>query len=225
MAGFGTVTASTAQERIAETTTNVSYPTATIAAGDLLILLGSVYAPSGAPVTNPAGWTADVNATRLTSTTPPGIYAGHKYAAGGESGTLAVTHQNNVSLWVMLHVPGVDPTTALDVSPFILTDNGSSQNHTDVSLTTVTAGCLLIYAAALNATTATSTPPTVPGTFTEVADLSTGTRSAEFAYLKWSGVGATGTVANLWSSSARSMGALLAFRPARAKSNFMMFGQ
>jgi hypothetical protein len=223
MVGFGTVTASAMQERLAEASTNVNYPTATINAGDLLVLLGSVNC-IGTPVTSLAGsgWTEPLNASRTSGTTQPALYVAYKKAAGGESGTLSVTHQANVSMWAMLHAPGVDPTTQLDVAAAILADNGASQNHTDVSLTTLTPGTLLVYAAALNSTTATSTPPSTPAGFTEFGDLSTGTRAATFAYLKWSGVGATGTVSNLWTSSTRSMGVLLAFRPSVAKSTGLL---
>ena len=200
----------TATERTAEASTSVPFP-ATVPPGAAAVLMGSVFSITA--TTNPAGWLQQANFSAGANTVTPGIFATIKRCDGTEGGTSqAVTHGNVVSMWQILVLPGVDPDNLLNVAT--VTEDGGTGNistSTLPSMTLTKGGITLVYCAAHSGTAANSTPPTG---FTETADRSTGTRDFTVAYRQDVPAGATGTVANLWTTAARTVGVMLAFQPA-----------
>ena len=207
---IGTPVFSALLERPAETSTNVTLP-ATVNAGDFLFIFGSV--TNATLVTAIGGvWTTEVSIDRTGSTTP-NLFFAWTIAVGGEAGTtVAVGHTNNISLWGAGAIPGVDNSTPFDIAT-VTTNNSAGTSCSITGGTTVTAGAFSIFIAAQNATTNTSTPPTG---YTEQYDKSAQTRSATLAYQAGLSTGAQGTVANTWSGTAVSIGALITLRPASA---------
>jgi hypothetical protein len=195
-------------ERTSESTTNLPYPTS-LAANDVLVVGGAVTnAAADSPLGSP--WVADLNSSATGGTAIPAIKAEHKVASGSETGNLAIAHHNNISAWKMAAFRGVDPAQVLDVTPSTLL-TGSSNSLVLPSITTVTDGCMLVYIAALSGSSATASPP--DGTWTELADLTAGTRPFTMAYKLQTAKGATGTVTISWSGSGNKAGILLALRP------------
>jgi len=124
----GTVTGTTSSS-----STSVPYPTGgSITSSHLLIMVVGVKASAGTPnITTPSGWT--LAQTLTLSTRRVGVY--YRFAAGGESGSLSVSHDTCVGrsggMYALL---GVDPTTPIDVSP------ATGSSATLPSITTVTPG-------------------------------------------------------------------------------------
>lgn len=202
----------------AESTTNLPYPTG-LAANDVLVVAGAVTnAAADSPLGSP--WTADANTSATGGTAIPALKVEHKVASGSETGNLAIPHHNNISAWKMLAFRGVDVTQVLDVSPSLL-NTGSSNSMVLPSITTVTDGCMLVYVGALSGSSATASPP--DGTWTEVADLSAGTRPFTMGYKLQTAKGATGTVTIAWSGSGNKVGMLLALRPLVAATKMKMW--
>jgi hypothetical protein len=145
-------------EHGAETVTAVPYPSP-INAGDVLVLLIST---SSATLSTAPGtpWVTPYNHSNTGDTLVPSLMVSYKIADGTESGTLSVTHANVASLSQILDFGNVDNVTPLDTTP--TTYDGSSAATTTIlpTMTTTVAGTGLVYAAALNSTAATATPPT-----------------------------------------------------------------
>ena len=194
----------------AATTWNVAYP-ASVAADDLLVL---EIATNGGAVTTPSGWTAVYNETVL-SNPKGGLFI--KKAAGGESGTLAVTVGSTTGNAQMFRYTGVDPTTPQDATA----TTGSSSANTDpivhAAITTVTAGTWLVYAAAVNSSsTNVTTEPAGSTIRVDHADIGgTGTKGG---YLidegPITGTGSTGTRTVDMNAARAYWGAMMALRPA-----------
>lgn len=201
-------------ERSAEATTAVPYP-ATVAAGDLAILVGSA---NNATVltTNPSGWTQDVStaAVAAAAAAVPNLYVGHRICAGTEGGTtVTVTHANNISSWQIITLAGVDAATPLDIAAAVVTPDGGASTVTIPSQTVVTAGAALVYAATVSGSSSTATPP---AGFTEAGDRSTGTRPLTLGYKLGVPAGASGSVGVTFTGSGNLIGALLVVRPSGA---------
>lgn len=191
--------------------TSVPYP-ATVAAGDLVVLLGSV--KNAALVPTQTGFTTQASLSNTGSTVLPDLYVGTMYAVGTEGGTnFTAAHATgvNASAWQILVFSGVDPTTAMDVTPATMDVTAASTTTSTTGVTVATANAALVYCAAQNSTANTSTPPSG---FTETGDRVSGTACFTVAYKLAQATGATGSIGNTWSGSARSVGALLTLRPA-----------
>ena len=130
----------------AATTNNLPYP-ATVNAGDLLVLF---IATNGGAVTAPAGWTVIYNETTL-SNPKGGLFI--KVASGSESGSLAVTTTSVVSSAQMFRYTGVDTTTPQDATATNTVNSASTTSAILPSITTPTAGAMLIYVASPNSST------------------------------------------------------------------------
>lgn len=211
---IGTPTVGTVTERPSEATTAVPYPTV-VGVGDCLVLWGSLNSSSPTSTTLPAGWTQVVQATNTGGTVAPSIFVAIRpNAAGTEGGTsLTVTHGNSVSIWQILSFPGVDTTTPQDVAASTSDTTTGSTSITTPGVTVATTGAALVYVVAAGGTATTATPPTG---YTETGDRSTGSRFAECSYRLGAATGATGSVTATASVSAKSLGVLLALRPATA---------
>lgn len=199
-------------ERTAEATTAVPYP-ASVAAGDLLVLVGSCNHASTA-TTLPSGWTQQAMAYGDNGGTAavPNLFVATKIAAGSEGGTsLNVTHANTVSSWQILAASGVDQTTPLDIAAAITIPSAGGSTVTIPSQTVVTTGAALVYLATLSGSSSTATPPSG---FTETGDRSTGTRPLTTGYKLGVSAGATGTVVVTFSGTGNLIGVLLVLRPA-----------
>lgn len=198
---------------VAGTTLNVPYPTTApggIVSTDLLVVGFSVSTTTAQGV--PAGYTSEAN---FVSTVLPTVTLARKVAAGGESGNLAVTTTSQVSLGQMLLLRNVDLTTPNDVATVTrdqATASGTINLTATTGMTTTRPGVCLVYFAGQNATANTASPPTAPATFTETAERTSGTRTATMGYLLWSSFGSVGSPTITWSGSARSIGALAAYR-------------
>lgn len=201
-------------ETASGTTSVLPYP-AGLAAGHLLMIVGSTFNATTL-WTLPAGWTQVYNASASGGTLTPNLFVAYKVAAGSESGSLTVTHSSNVSIARMFAFSGVNAGTPLDVPVAVNDAAGAATTSTLPGLTTTAPGAALVYAAAHVSTTATATVSATPSAYTEVMDRATGSRAATAGYLIWSGSGATGSPVVTWTGSGRSMGLLLALRPSAA---------
>jgi hypothetical protein len=135
-----------------------------------------------------------------------------KFAAGTETGTLAVTHTTGVSAWQILGFSGVDNTTPVDAGPSTVDVTASAMVITGITVATDQAA--LVVAGSKNISTVTATPP---AGFTETGDRVTGTASIEIAYKLGQGTGATGDQTITWSSGSQvEVGLLFALKPAGA---------
>lgn len=217
MAIIGTPTIGAIDAQAAASTTSLpGYPTGT-AAGDLLVLFGVSGAASGTTFTStpPTGFTTRAAFSSAGTTLAPNIYCGTKVAVGGETGTLSCTHGNVVTTMAMVRVPGVDPSTILDVAVVQLDDTTVQTSFTFPAQSVATDGALALYCVSGNATTLTATPATG---FTELADRTVASsRSYEIAYKPNLPVGTTGSISAApgWSATSKVVGVLLILRPAQ----------
>lgn len=199
-------------------TSAVPYPTGTVpAANDLLILTISLFV-SGT-VTTPAGWTLIDGFSNSANTLAPTIYAFWKFAAGGESGTVTVTHTTGKSEAQIAGQSGADQTTPIDVSPVHFTSGsvddstGGTANCVITGLTIATAGATVYTVSADNAAAHTATPP---AGFTEIADGSGANVNLHVSYKLNVSTGATGSQTVVFSGSGKHVGFLIAVRPSLA---------
>lgn len=197
----------------ATTTFSVAYP-AGITAGQLLVLF--ISSNGGAPsATPPTGWT-EVFREASTVTNPRGaLYI--KVATGSESGTLAVTMTSTTGCARMFRYTGVDTTTPQDATRTIVENSGTTVAHVILpSITTVTAGAMLVFVGSWNSGSRTATPPAGA---TERSDFIADGGTAKAGSINdeiVASAGATGT-RTITSSSATGIanwGAMMALRPA-----------
>lgn len=200
----------------------VPYP-ATVAADDLLIIFMRT---NGGAVTTPAGWTS-VYAEATVANPKGGVYI--KKAAGGETGSVTVTTASTTGVAVMLSYTGVDTTTPQDVAAVTVAFDGTT-NPVAVafpSITTVTAGAVLIAALCSNSTTVThtATVDTVAADFERVEYTATvpGPTASAFAGALYEDAqptaGAKAVV--ITQSAARAYwGVVLALRPGATSTNY-----
>lgn len=208
---IGTPNVGTYTEATAATSTSVPFP-ATVNAGDLLVLVGS--AKSLNLVTVPSGWTSQVSFSNTGNTAAPDLLIATAFAAGTEGGTsLTVTHPNVASSWQILGFSGVDPTTPIDIAPATVDQSTSASSTPIASQSVVTGGATIVYAAAANSGVVNASPPTG---YTETGDRVSGTSALEVAYIQSVAAGATGTIANTWTTSQKNVGAVVVLRPAVA---------
>jgi hypothetical protein len=207
LAGTGTFT-----ERTAETSTAVPFP-ASVASGHVAVLKGSVFNLN--QVTSLGGaWTDVAQFSATGNTATPDIYVALKVTDGTEGGTsVTVTHNNNVSAWQILVYSGVDTANPQDVAA---TAWDSTGDPVFPAQTIVTSGAAQDYSATNATTTNTATPPSG---FTETGDLSSGTRPFTSGYKLGLATGSSGTVTVDFSGTGRSIGVLLALRPAVTATN------
>lgn len=189
----------------------VPYPTGVVAGHALvLVWVGAV----SAVMVVPAGWTLHPSATVTNGMRLNVIYT---IATGTEAGTLTVTAQASGRIsGQMFALPGIDPTTPLDVPPSNTTSAISTITLSELPV--VTEGAILFYAA--GSTNAGGATYTGQAKSTELADWwsDSGSASACMAGVFVDTVpvaaGATGP-RTLVSSPARLQGAvMLALRPA-----------
>lgn len=192
-------------------TWNVPYPTSPLTT-DALLMRMTISSTSA--LTTPAGWTLFGSLLSSGSTTPRVALFG-KPAAGGESGSLAVTVPSATGQARMYKVPGVDLTNMLDVAA--RTQAFAATTAYDIpSLTTITAGALLFGTVGSNGQAAgTFLPPTIQGGFTELQDVNTQSHSSD-AYVLMGAAGASGIANFVRSGPVRGAGILVALRPAGA---------
>lgn len=212
--------AGTLLEATASTTKSVPFP-ATLDSNTIMVLWLSVNSTTLS--TNPLGWTNVFRAAGTAGTTQPALLVSVKRAAGTESGNLSVTSANAAGIGQILAFSGVDTTTPQDVTATSLDQSTASGTLVLPTLTTTKAGVCLVYANGTNSSTTTTTPPTSPGTFTETGDRSTGTAGGSGGYLVWTGSGATGSVTLTFTGTPKSIGALVALRPAATAANTGQF--
>lgn len=197
-------------------TSAVPYPTGTVpSAGDFLLLTISLFV-SGT-VTTPAGWTVIDGFSNTGNTLAPTVYAFWKIAAGGESGTVTVTHSTAKSEAQIAGQSGADQTTPIDVAPVNFTSGsvdqsaGGSANCVITSITVATAGATVYTVSSSNAAAQTATPPSG---FTEIADGSGANVNLHVSYKTGFSTGATGTETVVWSGTGKQCGFLVVVRPA-----------
>lgn len=204
-------------------TWNIPYP-AGIAAGDLLVVSMET---NGAELgTNPTGWTTIYKQTGAALSNPRGGLF-YKIATGSESGTLAwpVTAGTTTTMQgtaQMFFYTGVDNTTPLDVAAGSYTNSNAADVATVLpSLTTVTAGAMLVMMGAPNSGSTTMSGPAA-GTTVRVdhgALGGTGNKAGFFADQLLGAAGATGTKTFTWSAARANFGAIAALRPAAGGSS------
>jgi hypothetical protein len=206
--------AGTALEETTATTSHpVPYP-ATISAGDVMVLGIGTSSANSAAISTPSGWTLIRQSSSTGNTLLPSIAAYVTVATGSETGNLTVTSGSIVIAAQILAFSGVDQTTPQDVTAGFV-DQTALQTNMDIpAITIATSGAALIAMGSKNSGTATATPPTSPGTFTETTDHTTGNRAFEMSYLLGVSSGSTGTVTITWSATSRGLGVLVALRPA-----------
>lgn len=202
-------------------TWNIPYP-ASIAAGDLLVV--SMESNGAELGTNPTGWTTIYKQTGAALTNPRGGMF-YKIATGSESGTLAwpVTPGTTTTMQgtaQMFRYTGVDNTTPLDVAAGSYTNSNAADVAVVLpSLTTVTAGAMLIMMGAPNSGSTTLNAPgsAAAGTTVRVdhgALGGTGNKGGFHADQLLGAAGATGTKTFTWSAARANFGAIAALRPA-----------
>jgi hypothetical protein len=209
---IGTPVAGTALAvTVATGTWNVPYPASSVA-GDTFIT--EIVCGATSTIATPAGWTLGVVAVGTAAQSPSvGLFV--TPAAGGESGSLAVTVPSSTGNARMWKVSGVDTTNMLDVAGTSVSPTASTAINIPALSTTQT-GCLLFVAGGSATAAGTFNPPTVPATFTEDWDTASAV-AATADYLVWSGSGPTGTIDLTRSSSIRSVGMMIALRPAASQ--------
>jgi hypothetical protein len=192
--------------------TNISIPHPTgvdaPVAGDYLLIVLTQSNVTLSAV--PAGWT-DVF-SRASSGSTPALRIYSKRAVGGETGNVVCTTPSTVSQGRMMALPGVDATTPLDVAVQSFESSSPVTTFSVPSFSVVTAGAMLLGAAA-QAAAGTWTPPVNPAPWTEAHDSAAVNPKLEIAYLAGVATGATGTVDFVSSGSARGIAAVLTIRP------------
>lgn len=204
------------QQSVGSATWNVAYP-ASVASTDVLELHITA-GDAATAIATPSGWTS-VGTNTASGATTPRVAVFIKAAVGGETGTLAVTMPSAASTGqaTMTKTSGVDQSTPLDVTATTVS-LAATTAYTIPTLTTVTAGCMIIGYVGSNTTGAgTFLPPTTAGGFfanaTELTDTNTVNHSS-IAYAAQVSAGATGGANFVRSGSVRGAGVLYALRPA-----------
>lgn len=211
---IGTPTIGTWTETTSGASHAIPYPS-TVAAGACLVLVASQSSAGSTIFTVPGGWTQVAQLSVTTNTVLPVLFVAIKPNASGTEGgtTLTVTHSTGaIASWQILAFPGVDTVTPQDVAATTVDSNVAATSTVLPALTVVTANAALVAAGAMNSTTATATPPSG---FTETGDRVSNARAMEVSYLLAAPLGSTGTETISWgATSAKSVGVLLALRPA-----------
>lgn len=201
------------ENSVAGTSLLVPYP-ATLDASSMMVLMVAVQ--SASLPTLPGGWTQVYRASGTGGTLAPGLMVAIKQATGSETGNLTVTTPSLKSIGQLLAFSGVDLSTPQDVTASPMDQSSALGTLPIPGVTTTLTGAALIYAGATNSSTTNATAPTSPSTFTETADRGSSTVCGTLGYLLWGSFGATGTVTVTWTGSPKSVGVLLALRPAIA---------
>lgn len=206
---IGTVSENTS----AGTTLNVAYPTSrNIRSDDVLYLMFST-ATLAVP-SDVSGFTVLGKLSSTGNTALPGIWAGYKKAAGGETGNVAVATANGVSWGQILAMPDIDLSVFIDVAATTKDQSTAQTTITSTAITTVTDGALLVCGSADNATGHNAS---IDSGYTETGDRVAGTRVAQLAYLLKAVAGSSQPIVT-WTGSGRGIQVLSAFRagPPRA---------
>lgn len=184
-----------------------------VLAGELLVV-AVTHSEASAAVPDQTGWTTVAKATNASASVQTALF--YRVATGSEPASYTFTGLNasavNRATAEMFRLSGVDTTTPLDVAAGTAVGFGTS--ITTPSVTTVTAGALVIYAVAR--ATATASDINVASGTTLIIDTTGTGRRAITAQEARPTVGATGT--RSWTSTdATSLGMAgiaAAFRPA-----------
>lgn len=196
------------EDTTVSTSTAIPYP-AGISAGHLLVAFMSHSSLTVA--TNPSGWTQVYSSIRGAAL--PALWVGIKFAAGSESGSLAVAHTSSVAIGGMMRVPGVNQTTPQDATATTVQNATAGTTTVLPGVTTTRAGGLLIAVACQNSNTSNaSTVATSSGTWTEDADRVSGTRAATMWHSARPASGSSGDATITWTGTATSHGVLIALR-------------
>lgn len=190
---IGTPVAGTAAANtVAATSLAVPYPT--VSAGNLLVLVVGV-SNATAP-TNPTGAGFTSRVTNNSGGSSPSFRISTKVATGSETGNLSVTTPNSTSQGRMWAISGVDQTNPMHIAG-VVDDFGAGVSAYTIDATgaTTTVNKVMVFiAAAANAASGTYSPPTAPGTFTEVWDSIATTPSITADYLIWTSSGVVGNI-------------------------------
>jgi hypothetical protein len=194
-------------ENASTTSAVVNYP-AGITAGELLVTSLTV-SQSSAMDTPPTGWTL---ARAQNGSTTPSVSMFYKVASGSETGTVTFGPWSSAgrATAIMARWSGVDNTTPLDTTAVSATSIAAT-SFVMPSITTATAGAVLVHALAINSSTAEI--DTSAGT-TLIAKSTTdiGRRHGQW-YETRATAGATGTRTWTCASSREWAGITLALRP------------
>lgn len=197
------VAASTIAEVDGPTSIACAVPAGT-AAGDVLAVAMTHGVSS--EVGDQSGWTTVAKAT--IGTTPTAMF--YRVAGGSEPASYDFTSGGGRCTVSMHRLTGVDTATPLDAAPLNPTQTSAS-SLTTASVTTVTAGALMLYDVSVQSSSATITPDAS----TTQATVSTGTgRRQVVAWEARPSAGATGSRLWAFSSSLPSAAVVAAFRPA-----------
>lgn len=203
-----TVNAATATlaENANGTALTISVPSAT-ANGDVLVLSLASGTNSGFPATI-TGWTTVKTDTAVASAAIGMYYR----VASSEPASYTVTVNNAADRITaeMVRLTGVDTTTPLDVAAASTSSSSTTTSMATPTLTTVTAGAVLLYAVELNNATATITVPS--GVTLTKTSAGTGQRSTLGSELR-STTGASTSRTWTFSTGAEHSGITAAFRP------------
>lgn len=190
------------------TTGHVVLPAPDAGKNDYLLAIFGIDGPLPS-ITVPTGWTEIAQ----PGTINPGLWVGYKLLSGASASTYTWSLTDTARPWsgTIIKVVGADQTNFLDTNVSTLEGTGSTTLVLP-SITTVTAGTLLVAAYAANAA-GNGTRWTPPSGYTEIYDSPSG-KSSGVNIREWSSSGSTGTVTGTYSGSPRLVGALLAIRPA-----------
>jgi phosphodiesterase/alkaline phosphatase D-like protein len=218
--GAGSASLAVAATSFAESASATSLacpvPTGT-AAGDLLVAL--VVGPTNVATTaTVTGWTLDKSQGGADSAANDGQTTYYRVATGSEpaSYTFTSTGTANRMSVLMARVTGADTTTPLDVAT-VSSSGAAATTYTAPSITTTTAGAMLLHWVSVNASSTNAMTITPPSGLTQKA-LTDGSVAAGRKAGLWSEprptAGATGTRAWASTTAIQFAGTTMAIRPA-----------